>query len=329
MPPSGSQASSEIRAGVGDLRAFVTVARLGAVARAAEALGRTQPSISARLAALESAWNTRLFRRVARGMVLTPEGTRLLPLAEAILEDLTRLENEAGLPAGASGELRLGAGDALGRRLLPRALARLLDKMPGIEVRLREGTGSRLLESLRDGEIDLALIVAAEDDPVPPGVSIEPMFSSPVELMVPPGLLDDSVEPVDLAALAEQPIVTLQPGSSFRTHVERAFARDGRRFRPAVEVGNLSLVRRFVITGLGVAPVPTIAFSPRPRPSRYKLLELPGIPDIRYAYATRSGAPLPAPVENLLEQIASDTRGQEKSPPKRRALLDRKKIAGG
>ena len=82
MTPSGSEAVSEIRAGVGDLRAFVAVARLGAVARAAEALGRTQPSVSARLAALEAAWNTRLFRRVARGMVLTPEGTRLLPFAE-------------------------------------------------------------------------------------------------------------------------------------------------------------------------------------------------------------------------------------------------------
>ncbi len=176
MTPSGSQAISEIRAGVGDLRAFVAVARLGAVARAAEALGRTQPSVSARLAALEAAWNTRLFRRVARGMVLTPEGTRLLPFAETILQDLEKLENEAGLPAGSSAELRLGAGDALGRRLLPRALARLLEEMPGINVRLREGTGATLLDALRDGEIDLALIVASGDEPAPPGSSVEPLF---------------------------------------------------------------------------------------------------------------------------------------------------------
>jgi len=308
MAASPSKPISEIRAGVGDLRAFVTVARLGAVARAAEALGRTQPSISARLAALESAWNTRLFRRVARGMVLTPEGTRLLPLAEAIVEDLAKLESAAGLPAESSGELRLGAGDALGRRLLPRALARLLNALPGTEVRLREGPGSRLLEALRDGEIDLALIVAADDEPVQQGVSIEPLFDSQVQLMVPPGRLEHDVASLDLAALSEQPIVTLQPGSSFRTHLERAFALDGRRFRPAVEVGNLSLVRRFVITGLGVAPVPAIAFSQRPRPSRYRLLELPEVPDIRYAYAVRSGAPLPAAVERLLEQIARDRK---------------------
>jgi len=95
-----------------------------------------------------------LFRRVARGMVLTPEGTRLLPFAETILQDLEKLESAAGLPAGTSSELRLGAGDALARRLLPRALARLLEEMPGIDVRLREGTGANLLAALRDGEID-------------------------------------------------------------------------------------------------------------------------------------------------------------------------------
>ncbi len=308
MTPSGSQAISEILAGVGDLRAFVAVARLGAVARAAEALGRTQPSVSARLAALEAAWNTRLFRRVARGMVLTPEGTRLLPFAETILQDLEKLENEAGLPAGASSELRLGAGDALARRLLPRALARLLEDMPGIDVRLREGTGATLLDALRDGEIDLALIVSSGDEPAPPGISVEPLFGSPVELMTPPGLLDDAASSIDLAELAELPIVTLQPGSSFRSHLEGAFTRNGLRFRPAVEVGNLSLVRRFVITGLGVAPVPAIAFSRRPRPTRYAMLEMTDLPEVRYAYAVRSGAPLPVSVELLLDQISRGKR---------------------
>jgi len=305
MTPSGGEAVSEIRAGVGDLRAFVAVARFGRVGRAAAALGRTQPSVSARLAALETAWNTRLFRRVARGMVLTPEGTRLLPFAETILRDLEKLENEAGLPTGSSAELRLGAGDALGRRLLPRALARLLEKMPGIDVRLREGTGSTLLDALRDGDIDLALIVAAPGESAPPGISFKPLFDSPVQLMTPPGLLDDAGSSVALAELADQPFVTLQPGSSFRAHLERAFARHGLRLRPAVEVGNLSLVRRFVITGLGVAAVPAVAFSRRPRPARYALLDLPDVPDVRYAYAVRSGAPLPDSAQRLLDQITS------------------------
>ena len=66
------------------LETFVAVARAGSVVGAAERLARTQPSISARLLALEAAWATKLFRRHARGMALTPEGARLLPLAEQL-----------------------------------------------------------------------------------------------------------------------------------------------------------------------------------------------------------------------------------------------------
>jgi DNA-binding transcriptional LysR family regulator len=87
------------------LRAFVAVARLGGVGRAAAALGLTQPSVSARLAALEHAWEIRLFRRQSRGMTLTPEGTRLLPLAESALRALETLDGAAGLPVAAAGEM--------------------------------------------------------------------------------------------------------------------------------------------------------------------------------------------------------------------------------
>ena len=59
-----------------------------------------------------------------------------------------------------------------------------------------------------------------------------------------------------------------------------------------------------LITGLGVAPVPAIAFSGRSRPARYRMLELAGIEDVHYAYAVRSGAPLPGPAESLLELLA-------------------------
>ena len=78
MTPSDPPVLPRVAAEVAELTAFVTVARARTVGRAARWLGRTQPSISARLASLERTWNTRLFRRVARGMELTPEGARLL-----------------------------------------------------------------------------------------------------------------------------------------------------------------------------------------------------------------------------------------------------------
>lgn len=289
-------------ADAGGLRAFVAVARLGTVGGAAEALKRTQPSISARLAALERGWGTRLFRRTARGMTLTPEGARLLPAAEASLRAMEELDRAAGVPLAEGRELRVGAGDALGRELLPRALSRLLELHPGIEVYLREGPAPRLIEALRDGEIDLAFVVeggVSREE----GIDLKPLISSTIDVLAPPGHLPPDQRAIPLAALAEERLVVLQPGSGFRTHLESAFSAAGLRFHPVVEVGNLSLVRRFVAAGLGVAAVPGIAFAADEDDARIDRWQLNGIAPVNYHRAIRAGVPLPGLVRDFLELL--------------------------
>lgn len=289
------------------LRAFVAVARLGNVGRAAAALGRTQPSISARIAALETAWGTRLFRRLARGMALTPEGARLLPLAEAALRTLEALDAAAGLPVATADEVRVGSGDALGRELLPRTLALLLARDPTLGVRLVEGPGPRLLDAVRDAEIDVALVVVPREGAASRGLRIEPLVASPVDVLFPPGRAPRGRGPVGLEALRDRRLVTLQEGSGFRRHVAAAFAARGLPFRPAVEVGNLSLVRRFVAAGAGYAPVPAIAFdSKAPGPS-VERRKLSGIEDVSYGTAMRAAVPLPEAAARFLELLVGES----------------------
>lgn len=292
------------------LRAFIAIARLGTVGRAAPALGRTQPSVSARLLALEAAWGTRLFRRQARGMALTPEGARLLPLAEAALRSLEELDRAAGLPVVATNDLRVGAGDALGRELLPRVLAFLVREDPGLAVRLLEGSAGRLLEALRGGEIDVALVVVPEGQLASEGLDVEFLFETEVELFLPPGTGPRGKGRVPLEYLRGARLVALQPGSGFRRHVEAAFAARGIPFAPAVEVGNLSLVRRFVAAGLGVAPVPAVAFSRSAPGPPVERRGLEGVPPVRYFTVTRSGVPLPGSARRLLETLEEAARGR-------------------
>jgi DNA-binding transcriptional LysR family regulator len=288
------------RSDAATLRAFVGIARLGTVARAAEALGRTQPSISARLASLEEAWGTRLFRREARGMALTPEGARLLPGAEAALRALEDLDRAAGLPVTGSGQLRVGAGDALGRELLPGALRKLLKEDPGLAVRILEGPGSALLDSLRGGEIDLALVVEPPAGLRSDGLDLASFLDSPVDLLLPPGRSVPRGRSITAEILGREPVVALQPGSTFRRHLEDALARAGIPFRPSVEVGNFSLVHRFVAAGLGVAPVPAIAIATRAPGRPVERRRLRGVPPVRYLRASRAGVPIPPPVHRLL-----------------------------
>jgi LysR family hydrogen peroxide-inducible transcriptional activator len=287
-------------ADVSALEAFVAVARDGSVGRAAFRLARTQPSISARLLALEGVWGTKLFRRHARGMALTPEGARLLPLAEAALRSLGVLDRAAGLPVAGHDELRIGAGDALGREVVPRAIARLLRECPSLSIRVIEGPASRLFEALRAGEIDMALAVGAPHEEVA-GVSLEPLLSSAVDLLVPAG--EQASRDVTLERLRGRRLVTLQRGSSFRRHLEDAFNAAGVPFRPAVEVGNLSLVRRFVAAGLGVAPVPAIAFARRQADRGSTRRRLRGVPPVPYRLARRAGVPLTQAAQRFVELL--------------------------
>jgi DNA-binding transcriptional LysR family regulator len=293
------------RADVDLLRAFVAVARGGSVGRAADVLSRTQPTISARLASLEQAWGTRLFRREARGMALTPEGARLLPRAEAILRELQELDRMAGLPVARPDELRIGAGDALGRERLPRALATLLRESPDVEIRLREGARPALLEALRRGEIDLALVVGDPADPTPDGIDSQPCLRSEIAMLRPAGSGTSPRRRVRIERLRDERLVSLQSGSGFRRHLERVFDDAGIAYRPAVEVGNLSLVRRFVAAGLGVALVPRIAFSPADTRRGVDCIATARIDPVVYHRATRRGVPLPSSAARLLELVSS------------------------
>jgi len=284
------------------LHAFVAVARSGAVGRAAAQLGRTQPAVSSRVASLERTWGTRLFRRRPRGMELTDEGARLLPQAQAVLAALAALDREAGVAAAADRAIRVGAGDALGRDRLPRALRRLLRERPGLEVHVREGPGPRLLADLRRGEVDLVLVLLPGGGLAPEGIESVELTRSEVDLLAPAGALAAGRRAVDLGAIVERPFVALQAGSAFRAHVERAFVSAGRSFRPTVEVGNLSLVRRFVAAGLGLAPVPALAFAREARLRGIDRRRLGGIPPLSYVAAWRAETP-PSPLARRLVEL--------------------------
>ena len=287
------------------LETFVTVARLGSLVRAAERLHRTQPSLSARLAALERDWATRLFRRQARGMALTPEGVRLLPLAEAALASIAAVDRAAGLPVAPRGELRIGAGDALGRHLLPRALGRRLSRDPGLQVRLVEGPAPRLLDALRAGEIDLALVARRAAEDAGAGLSRDPLLDSEI-IVLAPGR--GGARSMGIEALRDRRLVTLQRGSAFRRHLEDAFEAARVPFRPAVEVGNLSLVHRFVGAGLGFGLAPAVAFEGAATPPGIGRRRLRGVPPLSYVSVRRTGVPLPPAAEDLLADLAPQNR---------------------
>ena len=108
--------------------------------------------------------------------------------------------------------------------------------------------------------------------------------------------------------LRDRRLVTLQRGSGFRRHLEEAWSSAGVPFRPAVEVGNLSLVRRFVAAGLGVAPGAVDRLRARSRDRATTRRRLRGVPPVPYVLARRAGVPLTAAAQRFVELLGK--RGQ-------------------
>jgi DNA-binding transcriptional LysR family regulator len=129
-----------------------------------------------------------------------------------------------------------------------------------------------------------------------------------VDLLLPPGTAPRA-RTLPVTFLRQRRLVLLQPGSAFRRHVEAVLAREGIRPQAAVEVGNLSLVRRFVAAGLGVAPVPAVAFAGEAgRAPRVDVRRLRGFSPVAYVRLVRAGAPLGAPVRQFLELLQREAR---------------------
>jgi DNA-binding transcriptional LysR family regulator len=242
-------------------------------------------------------------------MELTPEGEHLLPLTVAALDALEALDRAAGVPLAGEAEIRVGSGDALGRELLPGALRVVLREFPGTGVKIVEGSGRSLFGALVRGEIDVALVAAPAGVAPDASIEVDPCIRSQVDLLLPGNHRLRGRSRLSLRSLSDERLVVLHRGSSFRRHLEEQFARVGVPFRPAVEVGSFSLVRRYVAAGLGVAPVPEVAFRGNGAGRSVLRRRLGGVPPLFYRQATRRGVPLPAPTRRLLTVLARGGSG--------------------
>lgn len=126
--------------------------------RAAEAVHISQPALSVQIRELEASLGAKLVERQARDVLLTPFGRRILAQADTILREVRVLEEAARWKAGLSGQLTLGVIPTIAPYLLPGALAALRARDIRLDVQVQEGKTVRLLEALKSGQLDAAVM---------------------------------------------------------------------------------------------------------------------------------------------------------------------------
>ena len=145
---------------VAHLRAFVAVAEAGSLTAALPTLHLSQPAVSLQLRQLQEALGVRVFYRAARGVSLTPEGRRLLPLARRALQAFEEVRREAAaIRSTVSGDLRLGTILEPEFLRLGEVLKELMTRHPQVRTVLSHGTSGEVLEGVRGRALDAGFYI--------------------------------------------------------------------------------------------------------------------------------------------------------------------------
>lgn len=199
---------------ISGLRAFVAIARKLHFGSAATDLGVSQPSLSQALAGLEAGLGVQLIERTTRRVMLTAEGRRLLPSAMAACDAIDNfLSDAAGEDDPLRGPLRLGLIPTIAPYVLPRLLRGLPLRRPELELRVAEDQTARLLEHLREGTLDAAILALPTNAP---GIGEIAMYDEDFVLALPAGHQLAGRKRMPPSMLADLPLLLLDEGHCLR-----------------------------------------------------------------------------------------------------------------
>lgn len=239
----------------GQIEAFVQVAAHSSFSRAAEVLQLTQPSITARIQALERELGEELFERGGRGVRLTDAGQAFLPYSERILQTLREARNAVEDVRNVQlGSLRLGSAITISTYVLPRILHEFCNRYRGVDVVIRTGRSEQVVNMLLSDEVQVGLVRSL----VHPELDGVHLYDDEIVLVAYPGHPFATTGRASVAEAATEPIVLFDRGSSYYGLINNFFRQAGVIPNVAMELDSLEATKRMVEEGLGVALVPLV-----------------------------------------------------------------------
>lgn len=240
------------------LRYFLAVARSGSFVRAAEDEGVAQPSLSQQIKKLESEIGFPLFDRLGRSVKLTHYGETLLPHAEAVLRQAAEARKSLdALNRPDAGKLVVGAIPTILPYAFVEPVAAFQREYPLVDLQLTERTTENLIEGLRAGEIDLAVlalpirhaeIVCADLFREAILVALHPAHPAAV-----------AAAPVPISLLRGERMLLLREGHCLRDQVLTVCSRHRVQFEHTFESDHLASILAMVASGFGASLVPETA----------------------------------------------------------------------
>ena len=254
-----------------ELRYIVAVAREHHFGRAAEACFVSQPTLSVSIKKLEEELDVKIFERGANEVTVTPLGEEIVRQAQSVIEQAAAIKAIAKRGKDpVSGPLRLGVIYTIGPYLLPDLVRQAIEHVPQMPLMLQENFTAKLLEMLRNGELDCAIMAEPFPDT---GLAAAPLYDEPFVAAVPRLHPLAKRKHISTDELKSETMLLLGTGHCFRDHVLEVcpeYARfaggpaEGGRggfegIRKSFEGSSLETIKYMVASGMGVTVVPRLS----------------------------------------------------------------------
>ncbi|AXL49327.1 LysR family transcriptional regulator [Paraburkholderia caffeinilytica] len=253
------------------LRYFLAVANTGSLGEASEKLHVTISAISRQIAKLEDEVGYPLFERQPRGMALTKAGELLAAhVRRTLLEGEQVLDEINALASFDRSTIRIASSEAFARDILPRAIARYLEKSPGTRFELSVTAPQDVTLRVCNGDADIGLTFSVLRDPE---ICVEYTRSSPIYALMRRNHDLAARSKVSLSDLQHFPIALLDPGTTIRQMFDMASSFDGLLFDPVLTCNNSSTLH--VFTQISGAVSLTSRFAVRAQLTKDGLVAIP------------------------------------------------------
>lgn len=240
-----------------DLRYLVAVVDHGHFGRAAEACHVSQPTLSAQLKKLEEYLGVTLIERTQRKVQVTDIGQQIAQRARLILHEADELvESARSFKDPFKGELRIGSIPTVGPYLLPRTLKTIRDSYPDLKLKLFELTTGELVEALRDGRVDMALLADLGDLD---RFEVRKLYDEVFVAAVPEDFPVPGRSRVTVANLKAGNLLLLDEGHCLRDQALEVCSRVNISESAEFRATSLETLRNLVIAGNGVTLLPALA----------------------------------------------------------------------
>lgn len=242
------------RMDINDARTFIAVVEAGSVSRAARELHLTQPAVTRRVQRLEQAVGAQLIDRRKRPFALTDIGQAAIERCRRLVstrDELKALAQGGGLSPAR--ECRIGVAHALTELALMEPIEELRETFPSVVLRLYTGWSPDLVERVRSGALDAAVVLLPQGESLPPGTDGAVLASEQLVVIAPKRWRARSLTTRELADIGW----ILNPeGCAVRAWLQRSLARGGAPLRVGVEAYNYELQMSLVARARGVGLVP-------------------------------------------------------------------------